>query len=334
MATILDVARTAGVSPATVSRALNDGTVKQATREKVLRAANKLGYTVNGQVREQTEDAPTNNIAMVVNQLIRFYCPDIIAGTIAQTQTYDYRLMVADAGTPGNTVEELVDHLREDCDGFIPVSCQLSDDDIRRIYPVETTVLANRAVDGYSSVIFDEDEGMLKAIRHLVSYGHTRIAYAAGPEQSWTARRRRASYEKIMAGFDLEPHVLGPFEDGYMGGINAGDAVLLDRSFTAIITYGHNMAAALINRLAERGVQTPRDISVIGADDGLVAQSFSPSISTISPNQEVVGHEAARILIDMLKRQADGEPFVPTTTVIPGAFNVRESTGECPEPHK
>lgn len=134
-----------------------------------------------------------------------------------------------------------------------------------------------------------------------------------------------------MNEIDLQPGILGTFEDGYIGGINAADAVLVESDITAVITFGHIMAAAMINRLTERGVRTPDDISVIGADDGLLAESFNPAISTISPSHFDTGRESTHLLIQMIAGNNAGKPFEPRTVTIPTPFNVRSSSGQRPD---
>lgn len=104
-----------------------------------------------------------------------------------------------------------------------------------------------------------------------------------------------------------------------------------ENDITAVITFEHIMAAAMINRLAERGVRTPDDISIIGSDDGLLAESFNSVISTISPSHFDTGRESTYLLILMITGNNAGKPFEPRTVTIPTPFNVRSSSGQRPD---
>lgn len=104
-----------------------------------------------------------------------------------------------------------------------------------------------------------------------------------------------------------------------------------ENDITAVITFGHIMAAAMINRLTKRGVRTPDDISIIGSDDGLLAESFNPDISTISPSHFDTGRESTHLLIQMIAGNNEGKPFEPRTVTIPTPFNVRSSSGQRPD---
>lgn len=324
--TIHDVAKAAGVSTATVSRALNNGSVRESTRKRVRKIADQLGYHPNIAARDLTSGRfGRGNIAVFVTDVSHFYFTDVFTGLFAKAQATGYRLFVTDLELT-NDVEQTVTNVISNCEGQILVSPRISDAMIRKLFPVDTTVLANRRFDGYSSVCVDDRSGILQAIRHLASLGHKRIAYVSGSSQSWSNHVRSEAFEEGCEHFGVECVVLGPFEQSYSGGVNAGDALLLEADVTAVLVFNDLVASGLMACLIERGVSIPRDMSVVGIDASLLSLALRPQLTTVDVRHERMGREAVQLLLDLLEAHRDGLKSDVISETVPEILITRDST--------
>lgn len=329
-ATIRDVAQAAGVSIATVSRALNGGTVKSQTREQVRKAAERLGYQ-SGAVDDESRDdrTGTGNIAVFLTDLGNFYFTDVLKGLLSVAQASGYRVFVADIDSRATNYESTIASIVSKSEGQILVSPRL-DDDMISAFPHETTVLANRIVDGYSHVLIDDAAGIQQAVRHMVSLGHRHIAYVSGLDSSWSNVVRRNAFDEACAKFDVESVVLGPFEPSYAGGQNAADAVSLEDGLTGVIAFNDLVACGLLSSLVERGVRVPEDMSIIGIDNSLLSLTSRPRLTSVDVRQERMGAVAMQVLLDQLSSIRDGAGFEPVSSTIAEILITRGSTGQVP----
>ncbi|OZG63414.1 MULTISPECIES: LacI family DNA-binding transcriptional regulator [Bifidobacterium] len=325
-ATIQDVAQAAGVSAATVSRALNNGSVKQATRDRVRKAADRLGYKPNAAARDLIAGkSGKGNIAVFVTDVGNFYFTDLFKGLFAQAQSLGYRLFVADLELT-NDVERTVGDVVSSCEGQVVVSPRISDTLIRRLFPQRNTVLANRQIEGYTDVCIDDRSGIMQAVRHLASLGHKRIAYISGLSHSWSNRARIDAVSRGCEEFGVECVAIGPFEPTYGGGVNAGDALMLEEGVTAVIAFNDLVASGVVSRLVERGLSIPEDISVMGIDDSVLSRASRPQMTTIDVRQERMGSQAVRLLAELLDAEREGVEFEPVSHMIPEILITRDST--------
>lgn len=324
--TIHDVAQAAGVSAATVSRALNNGSVKAVTRRRVCEIAERMGYRPNAAARDLTSGkSGKGNIAVFVTDIGHFYFTDVFTGIFAKAQAAGYRLFVTDLELT-NDVEQTVANVTANCEGQILVAPRIADAMIRRLFPAQTTVLANRQFDGYSNVCVDDRSGVMQTIRHLASLGHKRIAYISASSQSWSNRIRLDAFEEGCESFGIECVVLGPFEPSYGGGVNAGDALLLEENVTAAVAFNDLVASGLMARLIERGVSVPGDMSVAGVDASVLSLALRPQLTTVDIRQERMGRQAVQLLLDMLDARRDGVKTEVISETVPELLIARDST--------
>lgn len=325
-ATIHDVARAAGVSAATVSRALNGGKVKDATRERVRKAAAELDYQPSTVARDLISGrSGSGNVGVLLTDVGNFYFTDVLKGLFSVAQAAGYRVFVADIDDVADR-DALVASVCGASEGQVLVSPRMNDTELGRFAP-ENTVLVNRELEGFSCVMNDDASGMLQAVRHLASLGHRRIAYASGAARSWTNRVRSETFGKACEQYGLESVVLGPFESSYAGGRNVADAVILEQGVTGVIAFNDLMASGLLSGLLERGVSVPGDMSLVGVDDSMLAQTLRPQLTSVGIRQERMGSLAMQMLLDMLDAKRDGAGYVPQKSVVPEILIPRNSTG-------
>ncbi|MFC3992541.1 LacI family DNA-binding transcriptional regulator [Actinoplanes siamensis] len=319
--TVQDIARAAGVSVSTVSRALTGGTVSAATRETVIEAATRLNYQPNRAARGLITGR-TANLGLIVPDLRNPFFADVAKGVSARARTVDHGVFVADTDEDPVAELEAVAALGRNTDGLLLCSPRSADADLLAAADPATTVLLHRQVPGMSSVVADVASGIRQAVRHLRALGHRRIAYVHGPEDSWAARRRVTALAAFDDDAELEILRLGSVAPTFEGGLLAGDLVLAGPA-TAVLAYNDLVALGLLHRLAARGAAVPERISVVGFDDVSLAAMSHPPLTSVSVPKDRAGAVGLDLLLGRTG-VAGGEMTLPTTLV------VRASSGVAP----
>ncbi|KAB1913189.1 LacI family DNA-binding transcriptional regulator [Micromonospora sp. AMSO31t] len=322
-ATIREVARDAGVSPSTVSRALSmPDLVNPVTRERVLRAAQRLGYEPNRAARGLITGR-TGNVGLIVPDLANPFFPSLVKGVQAKAREADYAVLLADTDEDPAAERDLLRVLAKQVDGLILCSPRGREEDIRALAATTTLVMVNRRVGKLPSVVFDNADGMRQAVAHLQALGHRRVGWVGGPRSSWSNRDRVRALQTATAAAGMELLVAGNFPPQFEGGIAAADLVIAS-GVTSVIAYNDLMALGLLDRLRNRGMDVPRDISVIGIDDIQMSAMSSPTLTTVSLTKEQAGRAAVDLLLALLE-QPDGVRNVRRE--LPTQLLVRGSTG-------
>ncbi|GAA1995727.1 LacI family DNA-binding transcriptional regulator [Microbacterium pumilum] len=303
MAGIAEVARLAGVSKSTASRALTgSGYTSDETRERVRSAAATLGYVAsNSAVTLAT--GRTNTVGVVMPYLNRWFFAEVLEGIQQSLLERGLDLTLYDA-KPGTVGRSLIfqDYLaRKRFDGLIAVGLEPDDREFDRLVqlgrPVVTVV---GSADTTTDVAIDDDFAARRATEHLVALGHRRIAFIGGtPQQHWAHvdRRRLDGYRGAMADAGLAEHASHIISEvtvpgGYASAVDVlGDA----RSRpTALVATCDEVAIGAIIAARRLGVQVPSDLSVIGIDDHEFAEMFS--LTTLRQ----VPREQGRVAVDLL----------------------------------
>ena len=189
-ATIRDVARAAGVSPSTVSRALTmPEMVSPTTRERVRRAADRLDYAPNRAARGLITGR-TGNLGLIVPDLANPFFPSIVKAVQSRARESDYAVFVADTDEDADAELGMVRALAKQVDGLLLCSPRMSENDMQAVAAETTIVLLNRRVGRIPAITFDNADGMRQAVAHLQALGHHKIAWVAGPRASWSSRER------------------------------------------------------------------------------------------------------------------------------------------------
>ncbi|TWD83303.1 LacI family transcriptional regulator [Kribbella amoyensis] len=327
-ATIRDVARLAGVSTSTVSRALSvPELVNAATRAKVQSAAASLGYAPNRAARGLITGR-TGNLGLVLPDLANPFFPSVVKGVQARARAADVAVFVADTDEDDLAEIGLVRALAKQVDGLILCSPRSTDDELREIAAETTVVLVNRLVDDLPAVVFDHRDGMRQAVAHLVALGHRRIAWVGGPANSWSSEQRGAGLAAAAAAQGVELVEVGHFPPYYDGGMAAADQVVATGA-TAVITYNDLVAIGLLGRLHFRGFFVPDDLSVVGIDDIEMAAMARPTLTTVRLPKQQAGRIAVELLLSLLDIPASTERERPAHRALTGELMVRDSTADA-----
>jgi len=325
--TIVDVARAAGVSPATVSRVLNNShPVSPRTRERVLQAVTSLHYHPNALARSLLKRR-TAILGVLVPDVSNPYYSVILRGIEDEARLRGYSVLVCNTDRdPSRQVQSLRTLRERRADGVIVAGGQLDKAAVDLLKGTDMAVAAiGRHLVPVPSVRVDNVAAALEATRYLLSLGHRRIAIITGPTGSLTASDRLEGYQRALteAAIPLrrEYVVEGGFrvEGGYAG---AKRLLTLSAPPTAILAGNDHMAFGAIRALHEMGLRVPQDVSIVGFDDTLVAQYTVPALTTVAIPMYDLGRKAASVLFTRLEGRR-----TPMVTVLSTELRIRESTG-------
>ena len=316
--TLRDVARVAGVHPATVSRALNEETrslVNQETAQRVLRAAQELGYRPNPIARGLKTNR-SYTIGVLIPDLTNPLFPPILRGIEDRLELAGYTPLVAN--TDNDPERELFDcqaMRARQVDGIIAATARSDHRLLDELMAAGIElVLVNRRLEGspISSATPDDREGIRLAVQHLVELGHERIAHLAGPLDYSTGGDRHHGFMEEMRAAGLEPDpdliLVGEAFTESEGARLCAALLASGRELTAIAAANDLLALGCYDVFAERGVDCPRDISVVGFNDMPFAGRFQPPLTTVHIPHYDIGVAAAELLLEELSAGAEERP--------------------------
>lgn len=339
-ATIIDVAREAGVSVATVSRVVNGSyPVRAKTREKVERAIAKLEYVPNIQARELNTQR-SSSIGVVVPGFDNMFFAEVLDGVEEYLRQSSYSLLLACAQNDPQREEACVrDFITRNVSGVIVVSPN-TESAATEFY--ETTaarlpmvfINSAREIPGISYVTSDQRGGARAALEHLFDYGHERILFVRG-ENSDSYRVKEDVYRAVMQerGMFHAEDIVSIGDGNRIETVENTMFILMDRILdfapTAIFCCNDLMAMGAVNACQRMGRRVPQDISVIGYDNTALSKYTAPQLTTIDQHMGDLGREAARL---MRKRIEEGtaENIVRANTLVERettGFHVEEDTG-------
>jgi LacI family transcriptional regulator/LacI family repressor for deo operon, udp, cdd, tsx, nupC, and nupG len=329
-ATLRDVARLAGVSPSTVSRALSlPDVVNATTRARVQAAAEQLGYAPNRAARGLITGR-TGNIGLIVPDLANPFFPSVVKGVQARARAADLAVFLADSDENVGAEFDLIRALSQQVDGLILCSPRASEIDIGSFARESNVVLVNRLVEGVPAVVFDNEGGMRQAVAHLVALGHRRIAWVGGPKSSWSSAQRILGLYAAAHDQGAELIEVGHFAPTYDGGMAAADQAVATGA-TAVVTYNDLVAIGLLARLHARGISVPGDLSVVGIDDIAMSRMSRPALTTVRLPKQQAGEIAVELLLAVLE-DPDPATIIGTRGTLLGELIVRDSTGLAARP--
>jgi len=293
------VAREAGVSIATASKALNDRfDVSTATRDRVLEAANRLGFVPNALARGLTA-GKSHTVGILTNDLQGRFVSRIMVG--AETEIGRERSTVLLANSDGDferQTSQLQALLERRVDGIIIVDERMEVRQplrLRRHTPI-VYAFGMSADPLDTSVIPDVRAGGQEAVRHLLSLGRQRLAHIAGEVTSYSANERARGFLDVTAGKDSHWVLRGDYSEQW-GWEATGRLLQSDPRPDGIFAGNDQIARGAIDRIQTEGLRVPDDIAVVGYDDWQVLSLLGRTpITTVDMRLEELGAEAVRQL--------------------------------------
>jgi LacI family transcriptional regulator len=317
------------LSPATVSIVLNNSPVAKSispeTRQRVLAAAKKFEYRPNLHAR-MLRTRLTNTVGVVVPELSEGYFTGLMLGVEQYLLQAGYLYFTVSHLSRPDLIDEYPDLLMNRAiDGLLLVNTEL-----RKPVPVPAVAISSHIkTPGVSNIVLDHDRATRLALRHLYELGHRRIAFMKGQPFSLDSESRWNSINAIAQeiGITIRPELSIYLEKNSwspeLGYPPVRDLLTRTRDFTAIFCFNDTAAIGAIRAIEDAGLSCPRDISVIGFDDIIVAEYFNPRLTTVRQPLHKMAVSAAELLIQRI--QSPKDPYPDTVWFAPELV-VREST--------
>lgn len=326
MATIIDVATRAGVSFKTVSRVLNgESYVSEATKEKVLLAAQDLNYQINRAAQTLRSKRP-NLVALFINNPSRSYAQDVQIGVMAGCQAAGCTLIVEDPDKDG-AIERLA---AAGLMGAILTPPQSDDPDIMENLAaahVPFIRIGTQSESPHGEPIGIDDRAAAQDMTaYLIQQGHSRIAFITGPSDQKLSQQRRQGYVDALmaAGLRVDEDIIAQGDFTYAAGQGYAEQWLTAaHPPTAIFASNDDMAAGCLAAAYKMNVRVPAQLSVAGFDDSPVARVISPQLTTVSQATREMS-EAAVFRLDHIRR---GSPPAAASRGLSHRLILRGSTG-------
>jgi DNA-binding LacI/PurR family transcriptional regulator len=320
------VARRANVSIATVSRTINGIlTVNQEYAARVWDAIAQLGYIPNTQARALVSGR-SRLIGVIISDITNPFFPELIQSFEAEAIDSNYEILIGSTAYDSRRMEICVDRiLQRKVEGVAVMTFGIEEPLLDRLaaqnIPLVFIDIAPRG-KAMSAIRVDYDAGIREAVQHLVSLGHRRIAYIAGPAGLHSAEARKEAFLKALNNFSIKIPASYLFEGDHTleGGMAAMRRLLQSRRLPTAVMCSNDMTAiGVLHTAAESKLRVPEDISVIGFDDIHIARFMIPPLTTIRMSCQELAHtafKALRLYLEHGKKQRGADLKVETRLVV------------------
>lgn len=341
---IADVARRAGVSTATVSRALRGvGPVREDTRARVLQAAQELAY-VASPTAASLVTGRTGVVAVLAPFVSRWFFAHVLEGVERTLRRSGLHVLLVTVGDDPQARHLSADlHLlRRRVDAMLVLSCDLRADEVQLVEGLGVPVVTVGVdVPPWDLVGIDDTAAGETAMRHLLELGHTRVGYVGGDSERdvhvATAVERGSGLRRAMRAARLPQRALVEVVGDWtvQGGVRAGRELLscADRP-TAVLAASDEMAVGVLLAARELGLRVPHDLSVVGVDDHELAVTHD--LTTVAQPVERLGESAAGLLVEALAPAGAGRRRrrvvrLPTELLVRGTTAPPPQAGRRPK---
>ena len=314
-ASVFDVAKVAGVSHQTVSRVLNDHpSLRDATRQKVLKAMRELNYRPNAAARALSSSR-SRMIGILSTSSGEYGPASSVAAVETAARGRGYSVTIANAdGLDPLSVNEAVNHLANlAAEGLVVVAPQtrvlaaLSELSIG----IPFVTLQASGTDPTGTRELDQVVGARLATAHLVALGHTRIGHIAGPPEWLDASQRLAGFQDELAQHGLGAGLVATGDWSAASGYRAA-TTLLDQGVTAIFVGNDQMALGALSAATAARLEVPGDLSIVGFDDVPEAAFYHPPLTTVRQDLAEAGRRAVALLLG----ESDAAPSVQPQLIV------------------
>ncbi|PDQ34721.1 MAG: hypothetical protein B5766_09665 [Candidatus Lumbricidophila eiseniae] len=323
MVTVYDVAKAAGLSIASVSRALNNQPgVSQATSQRVAHIAKEMGYEPNDVARSLVGKS-TRTIALLVPDIANPFFPELVKSVQAKADENEHVLLLADgAGDRHRVAASMTVLRRKQVDGVIVVATALTVDADELFVDIPTVFLDREGPRLGASVVVNNEAAAFAATTHLIDLGHRRIAHIAGPIDLEVSRQRLAGWRRACstAGLPSSDDLVVPGNFLEDGGYNVGTHITNPSSAcTAVFAANDLSAIGFLAYCADNHLSVPDDISVVGFDGIHLSRYTTPKLTTMAQPIVELGRRAADVLFDLIRGEKSVPRIVLSATLLPGA---------------
>lgn len=330
--TIKDVARVAGVSHTTVSRALRDNpAISSATTAHVKQIATDLGYVPN-RAASGLKTNRSNVIGVIIRRFSDPFNANLLDGIEDVTQAKGFGLIMSVSGNDTAKDERILGAMAEQrIDGLILCSKRIEPEQGAKLHAFNIpTVFINTqsALATINEVIHDDAFGAYELTKHIIDQGHRDIAYIGNGNAGNNNLERQLGYQKALseANLVIRPESIITMPNGQVSSGLAGANTLLalDNRPSAVVCFNDMVAVGVIHALTDSGLSVPHDLSVTGFDDIELASYTMPPLTTFRQPRYEMGRQSAEMLLNLVSNK-DKESYPQLT--MRGELIVRESTG-------
>jgi DNA-binding LacI/PurR family transcriptional regulator len=332
---IKDIAKAAGVSHSTVSRALSDSSlVSDETKAHIQRLAKEMGYSPDSLARSLVT-RQTHTVGVVVTTIADPFIAEVVQGIEATAQDHGYTVILCNSGAVPEREIAAVEMLRSKrVDGVIVTSSRLGTlylEHLERIgVPIVLINNHNEESGRYTfTVTVDNRHGGHLATKHLIDLGHRRIAYVTAPADHSSDLDRLTGYRQALgeAGLEADSSLIIPGNGRADGGEAAFEILKgLDRLPTAVFCYNDMTAIGLMTSARQWGMSVPRDLGVVGFDDIPFATYCYPPLTTIAQPKIEMGQLAMKMALSLMTIDHHQHKGDLSNIVVKGRLIVRAST--------
>lgn len=327
--TLDDVAKKAGVSPATVSRSLNSpDLVRPATRARVLAAVEELRYRPN-RLASDLAGGRSRTVGLVVSNLANPFFLDIFHSVEYEAKRHGYEVLIENTGYEPTRLAAVVDSmLGRSPAGLVIVVSEMEESMMAELREGAIPVViydVGAPGENIANIRVNETQGVKALVKYLRSLGHRRFGLITHHSQYGSLRQRRELLESLL-GDDL---VVAPDVEDSLEGGRAGVRSLLDMADppTAVLGGNDHVAIGALREIHDRGLRVPEDVSVAGFDNIHWDEFVNPSLTTVNIPRDYIGRLAMeRILTpDGAPAAAHGQEIIVQPELV-----IRDSTGPAP----
>lgn len=333
--TIRDIAREAGVSASTVSRALSaHDRISSQTTSRILTIAQRMGYTTQDVCLEISSDSirtQSLTVGVIVPDITVQQYATIVQGIEHECFRHNTTLLLNESRDSPAWENMALNRITDRVDGIIIIAPKLPSSQLREISSKVPLIATNRHIKGVSNIIVDIQSGINEAIKLLAMRRYRHLEYVGGPQSLWASNER---YRKLKTACNEYNMTISHTS---CGGLTFEHGSAYARQFIsqtdnqpaqALITYNNSIALGLMAQLRHYDMHCPSDYVIIGFGDDENALVSTPALSTITTSTPEIGSQAARMLLANIdaNRKTDQQPTQYAT--VSSRLLVRDSLGK------
>lgn len=327
MVSIVDIAKECGVTPSTVSRALNgkEG-VSENLRDKIKAKSRELGYEYNETARSLATQE-SNQIGLILPDITSPYYSAIAKGVNEHLRANGYTLLLCNTARDRQVEKDYIRLLnRQRVDGVIIISVTAKEEDLLPLLNNDIKVVAadNELSTKISSVVNDDFDGAVTLFRHMISCGCKNIGCILGEQTSRTTQDRLRGLKQVLDENNIDfckenvVYTDATFENGYKK-----TKQLLQKNIDSIFAINDTVALGVIKYCQDHDINIPNDIKVAGYDDIMVSEMIAVPLTTVHQRKVFLGRKASELLLQEIKNNSE-----PIKIVLSPKLVIRSSCGE------
>lgn len=316
MATIKDVAKTAGVSLSTVSKYLNGGNLREENAKSIASAIEQLDYRVNLFARN-LKTPRSRSVGVLLPDITAPFFGNVFTALDRILRNHGYHTILSCYSSSHGLERDNLQHLiNNGIDGLIYMPENLSAEEVMELtanYNVPI-VQVDRVVQGLSSdaVMVDNADAVYQATTSLIKKGHRRIALISGPKSVFTAKERQVGYLRALSdhGIFCDDSLCLCLEHTFAAGYQGFEKLMrAPQPPTAVVSANYDITIGLFTAVRDRGLRIPEDIDIFGFDCVHICSMMKPPLPVVHQPEQEIGTTAANFLIDRLSGFS-GEPRI------------------------